>query len=144
LISHPNTVYIGGDEESSWLSSSCAASTGSMSTSSVETLVDGYGWIKMGMWNGTRVPGYMNTVGKIHPVVADGDELLKDSIGDLVYAYVPTDMEEEFVRTIPTPYKKLKVVDVKHAMEFTETKRKGGTDDKFIKVAKGEWYDDFN
>ena len=86
----------------------------------------------------------MNIVGKIHPVVANGDELFKDPIGDLVYAYVPTEFESEFVRTIPTPYKKLKVVDLKFAETFYKPTRKGGTDDKFIQVKKGEWYDDFN
>jgi len=143
-INHPNTVYIGGDEESSWLSSSCAASTGSMSTSSVETLVDGFKWIKMGMWNGTRVPGYMSTVGKIYPVV-EGDELFKDEFGDLVYSYIPDTYEEALVRSIPMPYKKggLKVVDLKSTQDMLKPEREGGVEDKFRKMKKGDWYDDF-
>ena len=141
LIDLPRTVYLSGDDEATWMACSCLGAPKVPTASAVKLLETGYNWLRMGLWNGTKDFGFIQTVGMIWPVVSANGLPATESGGDRIYAFVPRELEKELI----TDYGNTTGVSESLASTFLVPERAGGTEDKFYPPEKREiWYDDFN
>jgi DNA repair photolyase len=117
-------------------------------TSDVNYELDGYEWLKGGLWNGwdqKKPSGFFNTLDYIFPV-RDKGGYVKDKSGNFIYAYLPKkdwkylQSQEQSLLFAPTSKKEIKnpSIEYKTAKGFKKTTRKGGTEDKFLKTEKKE------
>lgn len=134
-INTPRTVYISGNLEAKYLSMNCLRCVGTTMASPGIVTIDGYNWVKSGMWTGDRAPSFMSTVKRIYRV--------KDENGfydpDLL-AYVPPQLKDDYVAVVKTGRKETGYVEMSKVKDLYTPEREGGVEDKFLDV-KGGWYE---
>lgn len=129
LVRFPAEIPLAGGgcgDESNYLRQGCFACTVGYSTMG-KKWVDGWGWIKGGLWNGMegtdKPAGFMPSLKHIYPVTERAG-VYSRSGDDYVYAYIPTGLADQYVGNDGS-------VPEHKAAEFYAPVRAGGVEDKF-------------
>ena len=94
---------------------------------------EGYDWMVRALWTGNRGKGFIRSVNRIYDVKGQNGKAVSG-----IYAYVPPEAAGEFLAqdeagNVYVPEKK--------AVKFHVPEREGGTEDKFLKLDKKDWFD---
>lgn len=134
-IEYPESVPIRGgpvEGEGNYIGAGCYKTVGGNYRNYGEEWMDGWDWIKGGLWNGLGDPdspgGFLSTVQRMFPI-SDNGTFVRDAAGDFLYCYVPPELEEELVVRPITDHPPS--VPVELTTDLYRPTRPSGTSDKF-------------
>lgn len=127
-VRHP--LYVptgeGWNSESAWLNLGCMGCIGGTDAPRGKRWMDGWEWVKGGLWNGLKfTDSFLTSVRRIHKVYDYvKDEEAVDENGDKILAYIPPDMRKYYVDEDNR-------VPLQEVGDFHVPSRPSGTEDKW-------------
>lgn len=127
-VRHP--LYIptgeGWNSESAWLNLGCMGCIGGTDAPRGKRWMDGWEWVKGGLWNGLKfTDSFLTSVKRIYKVhdYSKGEDAV-DENGDAILAYIPTEMKRFYVGEDNK-------VPLQETLDFHVPERPSGTEDKW-------------
>lgn len=128
-VAHPRAIPTGEgwNSEAAWLNLGCKACIGGTDAPRGKRWMDGWEWVKGGLWNGLRATDSFMVSNKRIYKVYDGDEEATDENGDKILAYLPPSLAGDYI------YERNgeEVVPLDKCGGMLVTERPNGTEDKW-------------